>query len=660
MQQTKLLVSSQPPQYDNSAVSLALPNSAATRFGRGYVHNIDFFPEGDLFAVGTRIGLWLYKLPTMSPIGLWETKRGLVSSVAFSPNGRFLATSNWDGDVNVWDIQHINAWRQINKFQIDSQISQVVFSPNGQYLAVSGEDGIVYIWQLETCKRIARFSGKTEDKPSRRFPSVVCLCFSPDNNLLSHVEPDGTISVWDVKNKKRIACFIKQTSPVYSVSFSPCGRFITSGSRDGVLNVWDVTKGERVTEYNDYTNHQIYPSYSPDGILRAAEICEDTVVIWDVFRNEKLDIFEYRGTIITARFSNGEQLAISTPIELKVWSAEDASTSSILQEHTSSPASVAFSPDGQTLAAGYWKSNGIILWDIARKRARRTFADGQSTLIRSLDFSPCGNMLVAGSHDTSIRVWDVKKSRLIIELTGHQKPVRAVRFTSKGHLLVSADTAGNLYVWDVQRWKKLKELIGHKNCINSMALGPDGKLLASASEDRSARLWDIETGREIAALPMRPVLDVGKYKGEMPVIQQTVKSINSLFGVNESPLNKRIDAIAFSPQGDLIAGGLYREIRLWDVPSCEIRMIILQSQGCHYPFALTFSPCGHYLASGAWWQGTDKVPIQLWDVASGENIVTFWGHPTDVQSLAFSPDGALLASGSYDGTILLWDMTPYL
>ena len=89
-------------------------------------------------------------------------------------------------------------------------------------------------------------------------------------------------------------------------------------------------------------------------------------------------------------------------------------------------------------------------------------------------------------------------------------------------------------------------------------------------------------------------------------------------------------------------------------------MTIPQPHGFQNPFALVFSPCGQYLASGTWWQGTNKVPIQLWDVASGENIVTFWGHPTDVQSLAFSPDGALLASGSYDGTILLWDMTPYL
>ena len=76
---------------------------------------------------------------------------------------------------------------------------------------------------------------------------------------------------------------------------------------------------------------------------------------------------------------------------------------------------------------------------------------------------------------------------------------------------------------------------------------------------------------------------------------------------------------------------------------------------------MTFSSCGQYLAfGGAWEQGLEKVPIRLWEVSTGKEIATFWGHPTDVQAVAFSSNNELLASASFDGSILLWDLTPYL
>ncbi len=119
-------------------------------------------------------------------------------------------------------------------------------------------------------------------------------------------------------------------------------------------------------------------------------------------------------------------------------------------------------------------------------------------------------------------------------------------------------------------------------------------------------------------------------------------------------------SVKFSPCGTLIAGGLWGEIRLWDAATLEPRMGMILPDSCFRVGVVAFSPCGRYLASGSWWRETDKVSIRLWEVATGENIHTFWGHTSDVQNLAFSKDGELLASGSYDGTILLWDITPYL
>lgn len=226
-------------------------------------------------------------------------------------------------------------------------------------------------------------------------------------------------------------------------------------------------------------------------------------------------------------------------------------------------------------------------------------------------------------------MWEIRKADEVVIGDFALSPLGRHTFAFSDDRIAFGGKGGKLYLWDFKHNEKPKALDGHKEHIWSLAFSPDGKRLASGSSDKIARLWDVEASEEITTLPL------------------------------DKPLTTM--ALVFSPCGSVIAGGMFRKLHLWCAEKLTLLHTISQPEDSPRPYALAFSPCAHYLASGTWWQkGMDKMAIRLWDVATGENIHTFWGHTTDVQSLAFSPDGMLLASGGFDGTILLWDLTPFI
>lgn len=304
---------------------------------------------------------------------------------------------------------------------------------------------------------------------------------------------------------------------------------------------------------------------------------------------------------------------------------------------------VAFSPDGSRLASGSWDQT-ITLWSAATGKKLITLV-GHTGNVTTIAFSPDGSRLASGSRDETIKLWDVVTGKEHATLAGHKSSVTSVAFSPDGSRLASGSSDKTITVWNAAVGKKVQALVGHENTVTSVAFSPDGGRLASGSSDQKVKLWDLATGKEHATLAGH---------------------------------NGWVTSVAFSPDGNRLASGsLDQTIKLWDVAGGResgtlvtlatlaglttgrkgVALVvphlsdIPMAVRCESVFSLAFSPDGDWLASGSCFE-----TIRLWDARMGKELATFTGHISSaVLSITFSPDGSRLASGSLDHTIKLWD-----
>ena len=680
MENRKPLASALRSVEDTDITTWELPEGAIARLGQGWLLGVEFSHDGVYLAVATKIGFWIYDTATLTPRALWGTERGMYNVATFSYDGRWIATGDQNGFVKVWDTQNGHRVTKIDwEHTLDqwrNSVLHVHFSPDGQYLAASGfGHSAVYDWRRNNEVPIVSFTvedpklddyRKKDAQYDRHFP----ISFSPDSNLFAYVSAPDTVTISDISTGEDVACLTGHTAPLHALIFSPCGQYLAGATLGATVQVWNIQNEFLEMIPTTYDGNRVRLVYMPDGTLRVADLYENKVTIWDASQQEKLDTFDINGiTSDSARFSNdGTQFAVdNTQGDIQVWREGTSSTTTSSSECKSAAYLVVFSDEGRALVSSHWGSAGKVFWDVASRKIQRILppVTARAPMGRNMALSPCEGLLATETNDGKIKVWNTTSETLVAELTEHENARITLVFSPTGEYLVSGGWADEVYVWDVALWEKQHKLIAHTGSVEAIAFHPDGKLFVTSSRDGTARLWNVESGEQVAPLPLPDTLeDTSLYRGEIAEIQRVINGRNLRW-----KRHQHIESIVFSPCGTLIAGGLgtwlaaglTNEIRLWDTATLETRMIILPPQGTIRPWALTFSPCGCYLVSGAWWcPGLDKAPIHLWEVATGERIHTFWGHASDVQDLVFSPDGMLLASGSFDGSILLWDMKPFM
>ena len=696
----KKLVTPVPMDADGDNIATwALPEGAVARLGQGEVETIAFSPDGHYLAVGTSVGLWLYAAETMAPVALCDTERG-VFGVTFSPNGKWIATSDWDGLIKVWDIQ-----QGLCVTRIETEWNNFTFSSNSQRLATSDSaTGTVNLWHPETGELLEKFSCEPE-KGGRSMP----IAFLPDTDLVASTRREDTdsdaesIIVWDIKSNNKTACLTGHPSSIDSLCFSPCGRFLASGGReDGTVHMWDIVSEQQIKTYSGYGTSRMIPSYSLEGVLRATAISYNeqsgdvTMTVLDMPSGDKLYAAEENIGYGAVNFSKGSRLAHQCGDgSIKVWHLGNPDAKKSDYQPVSFSNFIAFSADGKTLVAehrraGRLYSHGdVLFWDLASKCPNRAIETEPVGTEQFFYTTSDGKSHVVSLDNGTVRLWEVGEHNVLIaEFAGHQKRWKRAALTPTRDRLACMDEEGTLIAWDIQTMDELCQFTHlHERFPDAepggLEFSPDGQLLLSETDHQpSVRLWDVENGEEVREFPsgeIGGIMGLWDYRGFSPcgsflactearTEERSANETICLWDVKQkeilmtSPF-RHAWRYAYSPCSSyLVWGGDPEEgLLLWDLKRREIyRRIPLQKECC-VPHSLIFSPCGEYLAYGSHWkQGLEKVPICLWEVATGKHIVTFWGHVSDIQAVAFSPNNELLASASFDGSILLWDLTPYL
>ena len=603
------------PMLQNSQ-TWSLPEHAIARFGKGVMGGSDravaFSPDGQRFAVATGAGIWLYDAQTYREISLLTGHIGVVRAVAFSSDGKILASGARDATVKLWNVEHGENIATFIKSGIG--VESVAFSPDGKMLAAGTLSSTVELWDTENKQNIATFKGHAF--------RVFSVAFSSDGKTVASGAEDNTIKLWDIETKQNIATLTGHKKVIFSVAFSPDGKILASGSGDDTVKLWHVETGQNLHTFK-HRDRVFSVAFSPDGKLVAGGSYRG-IKLWDIETGEDLSVLEGGIKIIAGSiaFSPDSATLVSASADrfggtrgtVTLWDVETGKDLAILHGHTERIPDVAFSPDGTTIASAL-RDGTVKLWNIKTGENIHTYRGGGS----SVAFSPDAKTLAsAGWRD--IKLWDVATHKNISTI-----PISGERING---LAFSPDSNG--LAWGTGNQVKLRKhvskslfgfmnrnattLKGHKDEVRSVAFSPDGKILASSVRHGTVKLWDTETGANISTLE-----DAG-------------------------------GPVAFSPDGKMLAlCGDVQEIKLWDLETETDIMALRGNAGA--VFDLAFSPDGTTLVSG---EGLGT--IKFWDVATGENITTLEGHTGIAFSVEFSPDGETLASGSQDGTVLLWDL----
>jgi WD40 repeat protein len=597
---------------------------------------------------------------------------GEVNAIAFSPDGRFLASASRDRTVKVWDLDNGHA-ALVYRGHADN-VRALAFSPDGKLLASAGGPD-VRLWDPLTGKDARTLLGRG------RF--VSCLAFSPDGKHLVAGADDRAVRIYDVASgalKREIADFGQMA---LSVAFSPDGRTLGVGVGNGQIRLWEYPKvADRDLNQPEYWAKQDanggshFLLFSPDSkhLLRLGP---DALKIYPVQPLNSANIVTNPVRVIQhppppsgnkrhwftcAVFGkDGKTLYTGgTDSLIRLWDAATGLPTGTIKGHNDEVRALTFNPAGNQLASA-GADHTVRLWRFEISLHARDYA-GHGGAVWTAAFSPDGRRLVSASADKTARVWDVASARTLLTLDGHKSAVTGAAFSPDGKTILTVGGDGALKLWGADSGKATRTVEAHQGTATTAEFSADGKRIVSGGADKRVKVWDADSGKGLLNLDGGDVVAAVTFSpdGKLLAAGTTDQKVRLWDAASGKPVrdwvahSAAVSALAFSRDGKRLATcGADQLVRVWTLDQPSAAPLTLA--GHSGPLSsVAFRPDGKYLASA----GGDQV-VKLWRLESGtgKEAQSFRGHRDWVSSVAFSRDGYYVVSASVDKTVKVWEVT---
>jgi WD40 repeat protein/serine/threonine protein kinase len=608
---------------------------------------------------------WSYlKRRSFEGVRVYGDHDGVVPAAAFSPDGRYLVSSDGGRNIHVRD----RATSRVLKLPgLPGWNGSVALSPDGKWLAVGGDlgdanSGAIKLWNTMTWSEVKSLSGVGEP--------AYALAFSPDSRRLLSGHKDDRVRVWDAA-RGELRHVLGHRMHVEDVAYSPDGRLIASASRDTTIRIWDSETGAlRATLAHDRPVYSV--AFHPQGQLLASSTGDPLdgsrgdLMLWDL-NSERVvrKASALAGMVLKARFSpSGRRLATAGWDGIvRIWDSTTLNELLPLQGHTLRVLCVAFSPDGDQLLSG-GDDGSIRCWNAApladppRHQPLRTFS-GHEHAVYALALTPDGRRLISGGNDYTARVWDAETGGELLTYRNHKSKISAIAVRPDGQAVATGGDDWVIRIWDPGTGADLIQLRGHTLPIMALAFHPDGVRLASASQDGTVRLWDIRSGKQLHQFIKQPFWLFAlafSPDGRRLAAAGDINGVH-VWDVADGRLGQvfyghslRVVALAFHPDSDRLLSASYDgTVRLWESDTGREARLCDGVRG----HGLAWRPNGrHFAASGV------GGSLKVWEATSGRRILTLKGHTDDITSVVFGPDGRQVFTAGWDRTIKLWEASP--